>query len=308
MDKSVPLAVLISDIHLSEKAPVARSAEPDWFAAMARPLRVVKRLAKKMNVPVICAGDVFDRAQPTSRLINFALDELPAMYSVPGQHDLPFHEYAAMELSAYGTMVKVGRINTLDPFKYTHIPAGNGLISAFAFPWNHAISPVDSMAPGLRLAVVHEYIWADSNTSYPGAKEEQSVSGFRKRLKGYDCALFGDNHKGFLAKSGKCTVYNHGGFMSRKTDEREATPGYGILYSDGSVKHVPFDTSDDRWTDDIVSAKSVEEVEGHMADFIKELKTAGHTDLDFREALHHYFKTYDVSPGARKILLNSTNG
>lgn len=306
MDKPEPLAVLISDIHLSEKAPVARSAEPDWFAAMARPLRVIRKVARKLCVPVICAGDVFDRAQPSSRLINFALDELPEMYSVPGQHDLPFHEYAAMEQSAYGTMVKVERIFSLPPGEPVTLPGG--AVSLFGFPWEHDIHAPCSDVLGLRMAVVHEYIWADSNTSYPGAKEEQSVAGFRKRLKGYDCALFGDNHKGFLAKSGKCTVYNHGGFINRKTDEREAIPGYGILYADGSVKHVPFDTSEDRWTDDIVSAKSVEEVEGHMADFIQELKTAGHTDLDFREALHHYFKTYDVSPGARKILLNSTNG
>ena len=40
MKKKSPqvLAILCSDLHLQMKPPVARSAEPDWFAAMRRPL------------------------------------------------------------------------------------------------------------------------------------------------------------------------------------------------------------------------------------------------------------------------------
>ena len=32
-------AILASDIHLSQRCPVARNAEEDWFVAMARPLQ-----------------------------------------------------------------------------------------------------------------------------------------------------------------------------------------------------------------------------------------------------------------------------
>jgi hypothetical protein len=32
------LAILVSDIHLSDKPPIFRSSEPDWFEAMKRPL------------------------------------------------------------------------------------------------------------------------------------------------------------------------------------------------------------------------------------------------------------------------------
>ena len=40
------LAILCSDIHLSHNAPVARSAEPDWYIAMKRPLDEIADLAK----------------------------------------------------------------------------------------------------------------------------------------------------------------------------------------------------------------------------------------------------------------------
>lgn len=51
------VAVLVSDIHLSQKPPVARSAEGSWYQAMQRQLAEVKRVAK--GAPVLCAGDVF---------------------------------------------------------------------------------------------------------------------------------------------------------------------------------------------------------------------------------------------------------
>ncbi len=51
------VAVLVSDIHLSQKPPIARSAEGSWYQAMQRQLAELKRIAK--GAPVLCAGDVF---------------------------------------------------------------------------------------------------------------------------------------------------------------------------------------------------------------------------------------------------------
>ena len=52
-------AILVADIHLSHSPPVARSAEENWYEAMARPLNQLRNLAEKWRAPVICAGDVF---------------------------------------------------------------------------------------------------------------------------------------------------------------------------------------------------------------------------------------------------------
>src|ERR1017187_8863121 len=71
------IAIEISDIHLSDKAPVARSGEPNWYKAMARPLKEVSKLAAHHRCTIICAGDIFHLWDSSARLINFALQFLP---------------------------------------------------------------------------------------------------------------------------------------------------------------------------------------------------------------------------------------
>lgn len=292
-----PLAVFCSDIHLSEKAPVARSAEPDWFKAMARPLHQMNELAHKLKVPIICAGDVFDHWKSPPSLINFALEHLPEMYAVPGQHDLPLHSLADMDNSAFGTLVRVGKIKLL-----SNKPTLINHVWVWGFPWNTPITPIhESEDDHIQLAVVHAYVWA-KGCSYPGAPEEKRASCYKEKLKGFDVALFGDNHKGFLRDLGDLVVFNHGGFMRRKIDELDAKPAFGILMDDGSVQLAPQDCSKDKFIARDV-AKFEEGDEFQMSAFLKELHTLGASELDFKEAVKHYLDTYETSPGARKLIL-----
>ena len=89
--KKKPVALVCSDIHLCHTRPTSRSAEPDWYEAMARRLHQVDEIASYQQVPVLCAGDVFDRWNSPPELINFAIKNMPPMWAVPGQHDLPHH-------------------------------------------------------------------------------------------------------------------------------------------------------------------------------------------------------------------------
>src|SRR4051812_12555947 len=62
-----------SDIHLSHKPPIARSAEPCWYSAMQRQLDELRSVALELDVPIFVAGDIFDRWNPPPELINFAI-------------------------------------------------------------------------------------------------------------------------------------------------------------------------------------------------------------------------------------------
>lgn len=110
------MAVLCGDLHLSEKAPVARWREKDeWYGAMARALDELSELSRSYASPIICAGDVFDRWKASPALIHFALTNLPVdMHCIPGQHDLPYHSLENMNESAYGVLVKAGKIEHLE--------------------------------------------------------------------------------------------------------------------------------------------------------------------------------------------------
>jgi hypothetical protein len=126
------------------KAPVWRSAEEDWLEAQRRPLKEVRELQNEHQCVVICAGDIFDRNRKISdgwdapaELINFALEELPdGMYAIPGQHDLPNHQYIDIGRSAYWTLVKIGKIKNIAPGHFTNI---GPYLQLFGFPPGYSI-------------------------------------------------------------------------------------------------------------------------------------------------------------------------
>src|SRR5580765_2947060 len=193
-----PIALVISDLHLSLLQPACR-ADKDWMEVQKKYLAQVRMIADHSSIsgplPVLCAGDIFDRWNPPPELINFALRELPdGMICVPGQHDLPNHRMDQIHRSGYGVLVQAKKIKDI---------AGQILKAAkihiYGFGWNQDIT-LPKYIPGnglLNIALIHHYCWAIGH-QYPGAPEDSHLNAFMKQLKGYDVAVFGDNHKSFL--------------------------------------------------------------------------------------------------------------
>jgi len=298
-------AILVSDIHLQAKPPVARSAEPDWFAAMARPLTEVADLAEQHDCPVFYAGDIFDRWDARPEIVNFALAHLPDGYAIPGQHDLPYHDYQEIKRSAYWTLVEAAKLVNLVPAELTQggasILAWPDLI-VYGFPWGHQPEPIKPIKGTIQLAIVHGFIW-QKGTGYPGASVEAKVGAYRERLQGYTAAAFGDNHKGFLADAGGVAVCNCGGLMRRHTDERDYQPGVGLLHADGSITRHYLDTTEDQFIETTEAEEVVEQVLD-MSAFVTGLRELGADDaLDFLLAVERFLQGNEVSDRAQEIIL-----
>lgn len=192
------IAVLCADIHLSLKPPVARSEEPDWFEAMKRPLQELSNLADEHHAPIICAGDVFDNWYCSPELINFALQHLPKMYAIPGQHDLPLHNYDLIYKSAFWTLVETEKVQLLEP----NHPYRVGKTILYGFPYGFPIKPLKNPEKDfLHIAVIHDYLWIEGS-SYPNAPTEKNVSKTYKNFVGYDVIISGDNHQSFCLGKG----------------------------------------------------------------------------------------------------------
>lgn len=294
------IALLVADLHLSLAPPVARSAEPDWLKAQARPLRQVRALAREHgHLPVIAAGDIFDRWSPPAEIINWAMDNLPDMYAVPGQHDLPMHSYDDIQKSAYWTLVKQGTIVDLEKENFVELED----VCLFGFPWGSAIRSIEDDVPGdkLRLAVIHAYAWIQGK-QYPGASIQSNLSQYRIPLEKYSAAVFGDNHQGFTSKCGNCQVINCGCLIPRKSDERQLKPSVGLLHRDGSITQSMLDCSDDLWLDAVESDNMIEENEELNA-FLKELGSVDSNRMDYRTSILRYLDDCPVENGVRKMVL-----
>lgn len=249
--KIEPIAVLVSDLHLSHTHPKAR--EGDWYAAMRNHLRELRAAMVDYSdapLPLIVAGDVFDTWSVPPEIISFAIRELPKCWAIPGQHDLPNHSYDDIMRSGYWSLVEAGIITNLKPGTPTKI---SSRLSAVGVPWGFEIpnNPKRTNPDAILLAVVHAYIWDRQRNSYDGAPQDKSIGQYVGSLSRYDAAVFGDNHKGFLAKNqGEWgtdtlrTILNSGGFMRRKSDDAW-TPKISWLYSDGSIKRSAIEAAAD---------------------------------------------------------------
>lgn len=306
------LAILCSDLHLSHTAPKSRKEKgADWYQVMLDYLLQLYGLSTEWGeVPVVVAGDIFDRWDAPAELINFAIENLPdAVYAVPGQHDLPNHVYRDIERSAYWTLVQAKKIIDLKPGKPTIRMDGD--LVMYGFPWEHPILPHDpnNYGSSVKLAVVHSYIWNGNTTGYHGAPKEKMVSGYLKNLDGYDAAVFGDNHIGFhlktASKSGPIHIFNSGGFIRRKSDEVDYNPQIGALLKDGSILPIPLKCDKDEF--DLTHKEDDAEVVLDP-ELVQAVNKIGDRAEDFTSFLRRLMDNESVRRGVKEVVLSCLPG
>jgi predicted phosphodiesterase len=309
MSKRV-IAILTSDWHLSHKPPVARSAEPDWYAAMKRPLREISQLQFAYCVPIILVGDIVHHWNEPVELINWILENFPGdVWAVRGQHDMPFHQSKDIHRSAYHTLLQTNRIIELSP----SISTSFGTFAAQGFSYGEKVQrfnvkqmdPSIIIPPKIRIAAIHKYLWMQ-NHSFPGAPKENHVRNLTKILgknHGYTLVVSGDNHRGFSTNVNGVRVFNCGSLMCRNSDQKNYKPRVGLLYEDGTIKSHFLDTSKDKWLDeDTLKKKVCSEIDLEI--LIKGFKNLSTKTINFLELLDLKLKDESIDPAVRDVLLN----
>jgi DNA repair exonuclease SbcCD nuclease subunit len=235
-DKKVVLA-FSADWHLSDKPPLVRSSEKSWWDVQSRYFDQIRRLTK--NIPLVVAGDIFDKPNPSVGFINFCIDEIPEMYAIPGNHEMPYHSYDYLESSAFIILQKCKKIRMFE-----HLDLGNGVI-LHGFPFGSPLEPCKEPSSfHIDVAVTHEFVWTDK-TGYPGAKPKAHLDSFRERATGYDLVICGDNHKPFKVTKQTPMIVNCGSLMRLTIDQLDYRPRIWYLYSDNTVEPVYLDTTED---------------------------------------------------------------
>jgi len=279
------IAVLVADLHLSLTAPACR-ADKNWMDVQADYLHQLRRVARK--VPVLCAGDIFDRWNAAPELIHLALKHLPdGMICVPGQHDLPNHRMDDMHRSGYGVLREAGKIRHISG---SSIPIEHGW-TVDGYGWNEPLKPARTVK---RIALVHHYCWIPGK-GYPGASESSRLAALLIKLRNYDLRVFGDNHIPFSRPS----VHNCGTFIRRKSDELHHHPSLGLLLSDGQVKRYPLDVSKDLFHQ---NAKQREESQLDLSSFMEELEELGEQATDFKATVKNYLRDARLDDPIKQII------
>jgi hypothetical protein len=302
------IAILGGDLHLQEKAPVARSAEPDWFAAMARTLRQIRKLQKLYDdCPIFLPGDVFDKWNASPALINWAMDHLPPnIFSVAGNHDLPLHSYEDIRKSAYWTLVRSGIIEHLEYGKPKVFRLGGRKVCVYGFSYGQDYTKIKPMDPhAINLAVVHQYCWKAGH-AFPGCAARDYYLEHHGRLtnQGYTAAVFGDNHKGFAPPNGTLPLINPGTMVCRTSDERTYAPFVGLLLPAGKITPCYLDTAEDVWTDEKEAAAETDD----NTEFLKELAALGDVSMNFTKTVTELMKKRRVGQSVKDLVLSFLEG
>lgn len=294
-----PIAILTSDIHLSDMAPRARSAEPDWFAAMGRSLNLLRGAAARYDCPVIIAGDIFHRWNPSPRLINFAMQQfskIPLVYAVPGQHDLRYHKLSDIEHTGFWTLHAAGAINYLAPGRPAPLAANWRM---YGVPWG--CEPQQQEFSGKKLAVIHEYCW-EKGKGYPGAEDEALWTNLSKKYAGFDVCHFGDNHIPFDGPG----VFNGGAFIRRNQPEKDFSLSWGLLFPDGTIER-EYGDDEALWSDAVQAPGELLDAIGEdMHKFLDAMQQQEMEEVDFCRTIREAAKK--AKPRVAKMLLEAIDG
>lgn len=292
------ISLFCSDLHLSHNAPVFRSNEPNWYEAMLRPIEELKNLQREYDCPVFCAGDIFDKWNAPAQLINFALKNLPEMYAVPGQHDLPDHSLKEVEKSAFWTLVQAGKIKLLSSnFTKAFFLTPNTHVSGFAF--GEKIVSGQSNRNLHHIAIIHQYNWIPK-CNYIGARTENLVSTDRKEFEGYDLVVSGDNHQWFKAKTKSGIFWNCGSLMRRHANEKHYFPTVGMLTENGQMFGYDLSISSDKYIE--VDDKREEAKEMDLQKLVKSLRSLNSSKTDFVKTVEEFMQKYGSDEEVQKIM------
>lgn len=300
------VAATVADLHITNQVPAARMDEPSWFDAMGRSFKQLRTIVESeltgAPVPLLIAGDIFDRFNATPEAINFALKALPDVptYAIPGNHDLALHNYEDIKKTAYWTLVESGKIQNIVPGK----PVEIGNMRVWGFPAGFKVAPVPKSLKHsmiLEVALVHSYVWT-KDYKHEKAPLAENLVEFADALRTYDVAIFGDNHKGFQAKIEGCRVLNCGTFLRRKMDEKDYQPAVGLIHTSGLVERFFLNTHQDIFTD---PAKGGFHPVDHpdFSKIVEELETLGDTLISFPEAIKR--RLAEVPPEVKKAVLKA---
>lgn len=245
--QTTPLAILCSDLHLRETTPRAR-AESDWYEVMEVQLRAIGTASLRLGVPIICAGDVFDKWNPSAELVNFAIKNLPKMFAIPGQHDLRYHSYEERHRGAYGALCAAGNLIDLPANEFHAISFGDKHkphLWVWAMPWGEYDLPKPSPKSknDFKLGVLHQYRWSNANNKHAMAEDSSKLESC---FPGLDALLIGDNHIPWELPG----ILNHGGFIPQNADQKDYQPHYGVLYADGHIERKPYNTTAPQWVEE----------------------------------------------------------
>ena len=281
--------ICTADWHLRKSVPVCRTeTETEWSAFQFKVIRFIFNEARQSDASVLCAGDLFDRPVPGTRLVNKLLDIVNEFCDVPfyisaGNHETPYHNHALLPDSAFDTIRK-----STDPESVKiAIHDFNGPVP----------EPKD-------IALCHHLCFPDRE-GIPSHVEALTPPDIAKMYPDSSVIVCGDYHglhSHFIKETAQYIIIPGG-----TTIQDAAYAGYSpsVLFLDtesldNEVIHLPNDLEK-------ISRIHIEKEQArndNIDKFISMLQTKGSVSLSFSDNLKKQLQNKDIDPTVKNIIKN----
>ena len=182
--------LLTADWHIRGDRPRCRIDE-DWIESQRQDIQAVVDIARREKVDETWVlGDLFHQPRAATEAVNMVLvglkdlREVCPVYILPGNHDLPYHDYGNLEQSSLGIVLK-----SFPELRTREEPSG--LILAAA-PFG--LDPVD---PRTDVWATHQLVFENAETKPPMAPGK-TAQDLLDEAPGVQVVVTGDYHRGYV--------------------------------------------------------------------------------------------------------------
>lgn len=286
--------LLTADWHIRGDRPRCRIDE-DWIESQRQDIQAVVDIARREKVDEAWVlGDLFHQPRAATEAVNMVLvglkdlREVCPVYILPGNHDLPYHDYGNLEQSSLGIVLK-----SFPELLTREEPRGLTLAAA---PFG--LDPVD---PHADVWATHQLTFENDETKPPmaGGKIAQDLL---DEAPGVHIVVTGDYHRGYV--------------YTGADGRRVITPGCLNIQAADMDDYKPhvyiWDTATDQVTPHYLPINSVAIVTDYLAaekerdermDRCLEVATAAASvALSFTDNLKAAAEGPGVSPGVKGII------
>jgi len=299
-----PTAIICSDIHLREDAPVCRT--DNYFEAISKKIKFIKDLQFEYDCPVLDGGDLFHRWKNSPGILTWAIKNFPEkMITVAGNHDLPQHSMDMYHRSSLAVLQAAGKINVGGDGSFFKIEKDVVVVTC---PWNCKIPEVFKMYSSYKKILLIHAMTYHKEVPFPGAEKTiTNARGFLDKAKEFDLIIIGHNHKQFIVEQDGRILISPGSVLRMSADQIDFQPKVYLWYSeDNSI--MPVNIPIDKET---VSREHLKGSEGEnrAEAFVERLREDVELGVSFEKNLERFFYTNkDIKPAIEKEVWEAVKG
>lgn len=298
------VVLFTADLHLREDRPVCR--RDDYWSAQWEKIAFLRKYQEEHGCPIYDAGDLFDRWKPSPYLLHMAIENLPRLKTVAGNHDLPNGNVQLLNKSGIGVLASAG---TVEVGTRTYREEGY-TVHMVNFGEESLISELElSKSPVKNVLVLHTTCW-QGELPYPGADREGGGEAKRllKKYSDFDLIVTGHNHQSFVERCRGRILINPGSMMKMTVDQIDHKPScylWHVQYN--KVKRLEYPVDADSAIDSL-HLRSKRESANRIEAFISKLDGSVELGLSFEKNLERFFCRNTVSPEVVEIIKETIAG